>query len=166
MHCLLQGWQDNHWVEHLRMCNATFNWLLGRLLEYLMGTISRFRKPLAPDIRLGVGLYALFHTISIRTLGALFGVGTSTAHESRNIVVEAINSVLYGQVVRLPRSGAAFQTLLDGFERQGMRNCFGAVDGCHIKITNRGIPCYQDFWNYKSFLSVNIMVRSLFFWVP
>lgn len=140
---------------------VTFDWLLEQLLQPLVGEASRFREPLRPDLRLAVGLYALFHNISIRNVGALFGVGTATAHESRDVVVSAINDILYNRVVRLPRGGVALQKILDGFAARGMVNCFGAIDGCHVRITNRGLEYYRDFWNYKHFLSILIQVLTL-----
>lgn len=142
------------------MCKDTFNAILDRLLDALNRENTRFRDAIAPDLRLGIGLYQLFHGVAVRPLALMFGVGTSTAHESRDIVVDAVVSELYGASVALPRSGNGLQNIIDGFQRLGMPNCFGALDGTHFRIVDRGIKFYHDYFCYKHFLSVLAVVSG------
>ena len=143
------------------MCKQTFNAILDRLMDALSRENTRFRDAIAPDLRLGIGLYALFHGLALRPLGLLFGVGTSTAHESRDIVVNAVVAELYSVSVTPPRGGEPLQRTVDGFQRLGMPNCIGALDGTHFRIVDRGIKYYHDYWCYKHFLSVLAVVRLL-----
>ncbi|XP_074860682.1 autoimmune regulator [Carettochelys insculpta] len=88
------------------------------------------RRALTVQKRVGIAVWKLATPDSYRSVGQQFGVGKATVGAVFMEVVRAINAMLLHRLVRLgdpDATIAAFATL-------GFPNCFGALDGTHIRI--------------------------------
>ena len=155
-----QAWTPQHWVEHVRMSQATFNYVVDAVLPLILRQETRLRAPLRPDFRVFLGLYQLLHRATTRHVENLCGVGRATAHGAKVEVVHAVVAVLYARHVRFPSTESQLTECLSGFTEMGFPQAVGAVDGTHIPVQGRYLgAAAAAFFNYKQFHSVLCVVR-------
>ena len=95
-----------------------------------------------------------------------FGIAVCTASKVINQVTKTIASVLGPKLIKLPDNTDEMRENVAEFEaKYGMMQCFGCIDGTHIKI-RRPLENSQDYFCYKQYFSLNVQAvcnyRGLF----
>lgn len=90
---------------------------------------------------------------SYRTLAFTFRIGTSTVLKIVREVLSAIWDVFVENHLPVPTKDNLSQVAAQYWEKWDLPNCFGAIDGKHIRM-----KCPQNsgsmFYNYKNFYSI------------
>ncbi|XP_031789426.1 protein ALP1-like isoform X1 [Nasonia vitripennis] len=126
------------------------------------------RRALTPEMRLAAVLNFLAHGNSIQKSAWMFLIGRSTMYRLVTEVCTAICNVLEEKYVSFP-SQDDLSVIANMYWRiWHMPNCFGAIDGKHIRVKappNSG----SYFFNYKKHFSIVLMGLSdafcRFIWV-
>ena len=127
------SWDDEYWKRNFRIGRPTFRFLCSQLQPYLQRQ-NALRKPLSVEERVAITLWRLGTNIEYRSLAHLFGVDLSTVCVAVHDVCTAIVDNLLERYIRIP-TGSDAQAVVDGFLcTWGFPQCFGAVDGTHIRI--------------------------------
>jgi hypothetical protein len=95
--------------------------------------------------------------MSYRRLAYEYRVGVSTVYEITKSTVEAINSVLVPEYLKVPSKTEEWNAISEQFESQWQfPNCIGALDGKHILMyppRNSG----STYYNYKEGFSIVLL---------
>ncbi|KAL2611017.1 hypothetical protein R1flu_022709 [Riccia fluitans] len=117
--------------------------------------VTRFRKPVPVEIRVGACLHRLVSRHTYFHVGDRFGLGESTIQELMEEVIQVIITVFGLGYLKWPTRDD-LKAVSDGFQRRaGLPNCVGAIDGSHIRIcspTSREQAI--DFYNRKGYHSI------------
>ena len=147
------NWNDHMWVEHLWMRNETLNFICNELRPRLRRKHTRFRKPISVEARVGMALWRLGTGIDYRSIGQLFGVGRCTCCKITHSVCQAIVDLLLQRFISIA-NGECLAEIKQGFLiKSGLRQCVGAIDGCHIPIL-APTEFHADYHNRKGFHSI------------
>lgn len=115
------------------------------------------REPIDPGERLSITLRFLATGESYSSLMYQFRVGKSTISALIPEVCDAIYNQLESEVLHMPQNEKEWECIADQFQqRWQFPNCFGAMDGKHIKIVhpyNSG----STFYNYKGWFSIVLL---------
>ena len=106
-----------------------------------------------PAAQLALCLYRLAHGCTFLTVGDLFGVAESTAHNIFQDVCKAIVKCLYDKFVYLPRNLDEWSQELRNFLENWEFPCVGAWDGFHVYISTK----LKNFYSFKNRYSVTII---------
>jgi hypothetical protein len=96
-----------------------------------------------------------YHQISM-----LLGIGKATAWLYVHQCTYAICKHMYAMYIRFPTPAEARKSMLVLQQQSGIPGIFGAIDGTHINI-NKPIEDGQDYFNRKSFYSINVQGMNL-----
>lgn len=129
-HIVMQGWDDQQWLQNFRMRKATFLELCEWLDPALRHLNTRVRPAIPVQKRVAIALWKLATSDSYRSVGNQFGVGKSRVRAVLLQVAKAINHILLQRFVTLGN----IDNILDGFADMGFPNCGGVIDGTHIPI--------------------------------
>ncbi|XP_077277800.1 uncharacterized protein LOC143905974 isoform X2 [Temnothorax americanus] len=139
--------------EYSRMTFSHFDQLVQLTKPHLT---KKSQRALVPQEKLGIALRYLVTGNCISSIAFSFRVGQSTV---RNIIKEVcyvLSNVLSPLYLTVPTQ-EEWKLIVDGFwDRWQMPNCFGAIDGKHIRIKcppNSG-SCY---FNYKKYFSIVLL---------
>lgn len=145
--------RDREYRNAFRMSHAAFE----RLCECLRPVLQRdvaslnVRREML-DVRHIVGcvLYRLASGDHLYSVSNMFGLARGTISVLTREVCQAINNVLRPSLIHLP-SDNNVQAVVDGFfEKSGLPNCFGAVDGTHIELDMKPVHFPGSYWSqYK-----------------
>ena len=153
--CIAENqWNDNDWVENLRMSHHTFEKLCEELAPFIQRRDTNYRKAISVRERVAITLYRLADTASYRTVSNLFGVGKSTVCQIVIEVCTCIVEVLFKRLVHLPVTQQEIEMEIAAFfRRAGFPQIVGAVDGCHVSILAPNENA-EDYVNRKGFYSI------------
>ena len=148
-----QQWTPRMWVRHLRMKKESFLYVCRDLGPYLEKELTRFREPVPVSKRIAIALWRLATGIDYRSIGQLFGVGTSTCCKITHHVSDALVAVLLKRFIKVVANERILETKEAFRVMSGLPQCVGAVDGCHIPIlAPKENHC--DYVNRKGFQGV------------
>ena len=131
-----EGQFGNDWRrENLRMNKETFDIICHEFKPYFSKAVTKFRNPISVDECIAVTIWRLATNVEYRTIGCLFGLGTSTVGKLVLETCKAIVEVLLPKVVKFHSSLSSIKEIIDGFENLwGFPQIVGAIDGSHIHI--------------------------------
>ena len=116
--------------------------------------LFNYRQPVPVEKRVMIALWRLATNIEYRSLGRMFGIGTSTACEITMDFVEAVVRHLMPIYVRIPQDQLRMVHVIDGFRNKwGMPQCGGAIDGTHLPILAPA-EYHTDYFNRKGWHSI------------
>lgn len=145
--------------NRFRVSRSTFSEIVCKM-SGLERQNTCFREAISVEKRTAIALYALGSSSEYRTVADLFGVGRSTVGE---IVLEFCDEVVsvYGDMFKsfYPPTEEKIKENVQAFEKMGFPQCYGAIDGCHIKVKPRKSEA-KDFYNFKGIV-FNIQFRLL-----
>ena len=100
------------------------------------------------------------------TANQFIGIAVCTASKVINQVTKTITYVLGPKIVKLRTNADEIRENVGEFEaKYGMMQCFGCINGTHVKI-RRPIENSQDYFCYKQFFPLNVQAvcnyRDLF----
>ena len=150
---VLETFTEEQWIENFRMKRETFEFVCSKLEPTLSADEKHVRKPLDVKTQVAVALYWLASSAEYRTVGNLFGIGTSTVHECVHDVCNALVECLLDDYVRFPKDDDLKDVVVGYEERWGFPNCGGAIDGTHIPI-RAPQNAHGDYVNRKGFYSL------------
>lgn len=152
---LVSAYEDFRWRNFMGMPRRVFYWMVSEVADILQRQVTRFRKPVPVEIRVGACLHRLVSGHTYFHVGDRFGLGESTVQELMEEVIQAIITVFGPGYLKWP-TGDDLKAVSDGFQRRaGLPNCVGAIDGSHIRIrspTSREQAI--DFYNRKGYHSI------------
>ncbi|KAM7164048.1 uncharacterized protein RBU57_008105 [Macrochelys suwanniensis] len=140
----MQVWDDNLWLQNVRLQKATSMELRAELSPDLRCKNTRLRAALTVEKRVAIALWKLANPDSHRSVANQFGVGRLTVGAVVTQVCKAINHILLRKTMTLGN----VCDILDGFAEMGFPNC----GGVHIPIvgpTHLGI----EYINRKGYFS-------------
>ncbi|XP_044163271.1 protein ANTAGONIST OF LIKE HETEROCHROMATIN PROTEIN 1-like [Acropora millepora] len=139
------------------MSRGSFMYLVDELRPHISpDQRSPNNRALTAEKKLGLTLYFLKDTGSIRMTANTFGVAVCTASMTVTEVCKAISSNLGPKYIYLPKDIESMRKKVSEFEANfGMTQAFGCVDGTHIPI-KRPSENSQDYFCYKQYFSLNI----------
>ena len=155
---LINGVADEEsWNKNFRMSRGSFMYLVDELRPHISpDQRSPNNRALTAEKKLGLTLYFLKDTGSIRMTANTFGVAVCTASMTVTEVCKAISSNLGPKYIYLPKDIESMRKKVSEFEANfGMTQAFGCVDGTHIPI-KRPSENSQDYFCYKQYFSLNI----------
>jgi hypothetical protein len=127
-------WQDEDWIENLRMSRATFLYICDRLRPYIQRQDRRMRRALPVEDRVALTLWKLATPGEFRTLNHLFGLGRSTICTIVHDTCQAICEVLLASYLKFP-SGDRLTDVVNGYDDVwDVPQCAGCIDGMHVPI--------------------------------
>lgn len=134
--------------NRFRVSRETFSEMVDKLSK-LEKQDTSFREAIPLAKRIGIALYALGSSSEYRTVADLFSVGRSTVGE---IVCQFCDEVIstYGNIFKTfyPPTNQKIKENVTAFHKMGFPQCYGAIDGCHIKVKPRKSEA-TDFFNFK-----------------
>lgn len=93
-----------------------------------------------------------------RTVGDAHGISRSTLSRSLHRFVQAVNRIIFPEVVDWPRDANTLRGIANEFYvERGMPSCFGCVDGSYFKIKAPSVN-EPDFVNRHGDHSLNGML--------
>ena len=140
------------WENNLRIKKSTFDYLCKELKPYIARQRTILREPVSVEERVAVTLWRLATNVEYRTLGSLFGLGTSTVC---TVVLDTCRAIakLLPRYVFIPQ-GDRLREIIKGFEvRWRFPQTVGAIDGTHIPILRPAGESGNDYYNRKGFYS-------------
>ncbi|XP_055839179.1 uncharacterized protein LOC129907133 isoform X1 [Episyrphus balteatus] len=147
---------NEHFKQHFRMSRDTFEVLCNEVRN-LEKHDTRYRKSIPLRKRVAIAIYTLGSSAEYRTISALFGVGISTVYIILKTFCKEAWRVLHPKYLcAYPLTSDIIKENVDGFQKLGFPQCFGAIDGCHIEIQ----PPSQDavdYYNYKGWYSMVLL---------
>ncbi|XP_061602296.1 uncharacterized protein LOC133464387 [Cololabis saira] len=149
----INTWDEREWQRNFRMSKTSFLHLCDILRPNLTRQRTRYRCPLAVELRLAICLWRLATNMEFRSISHLFGVGISTACSVTQQVVTAINKIMKPHYIKAP-SEPEVREIVQGFrDRWGLLQVAGVIDATHIGIL---APAEDptDYYNRRSFYSV------------
>lgn len=97
----------------------------------MQNSIERMDTTYRPAIpitkRAAIATYALGSSAEPRTIAELFGVGTSTVNKIMYDFAQAVCNNLKDEMNAYPPTEHSLNEILDGFDRQGLPQCYGAI---------------------------------------
>lgn len=147
---------DASFRSHFRMNKATFEIVLNNIARSHQfekrDEVFGGREQINPEKSLLITLWVLATPDSYRSVGDRFNVGKSTVFVCLNKVINAILEKLSSKVIKWP-SQQEYQSIAQRFNRYGLPNVIGAIDGCHIPI-KKPSEHSEDYFNRKKFYSM------------
>lgn len=106
--------------------------------------------------------YLLYVTqgMTYTQISMLLGIGKATAHLCVHQCTYAICKHMYALYIRFPTAVEARKSMHVLQQQSAIPGIFGAIDGTHINI-NKPFENGQDYFNRKSFYSVNVQGMNL-----
>eukprot|EP01018_Ginkgo_biloba_P039889 Gb_15486 [translate_table: standard] len=77
---LCEVYDDNRWVEILRVSRSTFVWLCDQVQSNIEKRTTNWRLPIPMTCRVGAALYRLARGCDLLEVGEKFGIGMSSTH--------------------------------------------------------------------------------------
>ncbi|XP_036321347.1 uncharacterized protein LOC118735607 [Rhagoletis pomonella] len=146
---------ESRFKENFRVNRNTFRRICEKVKD--IEKVDSNMKPCIPlHKRVAVSLFALGSAAEYRTVASLFGVGRSTVGEILLDFCQAVCENLSASINSYPPNPQEIRKIVDGFERLGFPQCFGAVDGCHIEIQPPKKSAV-DYQNCKGWYSVILL---------
>lgn len=137
-----------------RLTNVHINQIIARLGPILQHETDR-NHALTPDQQIKLALRYLATGSNFSVVGDSHGVHKSTVSRCVHRVVEAVNNVLYPELVDWPQNIGQLNNIANEFHRKGgMPSVFGCIDGSHLEIVSPSEDEYQ-FVNRYSTHSLN-----------
>lgn len=150
---VLGTFTQKQWLENFRMSRDTFMELCNELSDIIKPKPNCVREPVSVDRRVGIAIYWLATNSDYRSIGNLFGVGTSTVCKSVHMVCKAIEDHLVSKYITFPQN-SDLKKVINGYKDEwGFPNCGGAIDGSHIPIIAPQ-DAHGDYLNRKGFYSL------------
>jgi hypothetical protein len=158
------GYSNNKLKEQFRLDRSTFKFIHDLLLPHHKEPENTGRPDKCTlDKQLAIFLYRTKEgSISYRTLGSVFGIGTQTARNSLINVARMISVHLKDRFIHFPSSEEEWRTSRAAFSRlsKGLFNhAAGLIDGVHYPIHEP--PFAEDsndtYRNRKGWTSINCM---------
>ena len=147
-------WNNSAFKRRLRVSRETFDFILTQIENDIIKQPTRMNPhPTPPTTQLAICLYRLAHRCSFLTLGDLFGVAPSTAHNFFQDVSTIMVRRMYDQFVCLPRTTEEWTEELKGFLENWEFPCVGAWDGFHVYISTTE----KKYYSFKKRYSVSNM---------
>ena len=112
--------------DNFRMKKATFVKLCDKL-QAMRKQDTPFRPSIPLEKRIAIALYALGSSAEYRTVSSLFGVGLSTVSTIVLDFAKTVCEQLKCCISSYPPSDTEIKDTVEGFERMGFPQCFGAV---------------------------------------
>lgn len=148
---------DNDFKRYLRMNEETFEELLAKVRPCITKQTTKFRKPIAPELKLAITLRYLATGEDFESLMFHFRVHSSTIAQFIPTVCYHIYQVLRDEYMKFPKTEYEWNHLVDNtFERWHFPNAWGAIDGKHVRLL---LPADSgsNYYCYKGFHSIVLM---------
>ncbi len=107
---MVRNLNNDEWKEHFRVKRDTFQLICELLRPKLAKRNTRFRQSISVDKGVAIALWRMATNVEFRTIGALFGVGRSTACLVVHQVAKAI-VFLQRQFLKFPTGDALKETI-------------------------------------------------------
>lgn len=161
------------WNTMMRKCDRAFREVFHlsrrefyKLLEIIKPGLPPRGRPggqraHSDELHLAVFMVYAGHGVTTRLLGAMFDLGPTTnapatAYRMIDRVTAAVNETLQDNI-RFP-GREELRRLGDlGWDKFCMRDCVGAIDGTHVKITPSSDLGRTYAYNYKKFYSLHVL---------
>lgn len=118
---------DAFFKSNFRITRTSFNKLLN-LLSGLEKEDSKWRKAIPIDKRVAIALYALGSAAEYRSIGNLFGVGTSTVCQIVSDFCDLAWPILQNLYLNhIPLTSEKIDDCRNGFLSLGFPQCLGAI---------------------------------------
>ena len=141
-------------TNYMRMEPAMFQELLDRVTPRLTKTVTHWRRPLSPGLKLAVTLRHFATGDSYHSLSYAFRVPHNSISKFVREVSEAIIAEYEAEVVTVPTTQQGWRQIAEkSGTRWNFHHTIGAIDGKHIAIKaprNSGTL----YHNYKGFFSI------------
>lgn len=149
---------DRWYREEFRMSRATFNALAEKIRPCFEAFKKRRGRPrsLELEISLAIFLYRMATTLDVRHIANKYGVEKAVIVRTSLTIARMIVVRMEAESIKWPRTLQEFQHAADEFEQDQKKawpNCFGALDGCHIRVKTAD----DNFYCRKKFHSMNCM---------
>ncbi|KAG6554155.1 hypothetical protein Mapa_004071 [Marchantia paleacea] len=137
---LLDVWDEDRWIQHMKMSRRTFL----RLVEHLVPAF--LREPLWNDVsvekKVGATIYRLINATDIPELGEKFAMDSYIVQAAIGQSVRAINWRL-GHLIAWPKGKVMEKVTQDFQTKSCLPNCCGALGNCHIPVVSE-FPGYRN----------------------
>ena len=148
---LLSEWKDN-----FRMSKRSLYKLSEELRPYIQGKSTIMREPVDVIKQVACTLYYLCDEGRYRKTANAFGLSRQVVSKIVRRVCNAITVHLGPKYIRLPFTECDVQELVSKFfQKYGMPQCLGAIDGTHIDIKQPSVNS-TDYINRKSRYSLKV----------
>ena len=153
----LQRESRGDFASFLRMEPRMFHELLQRVTPRIRRSVTRFRRPLEPGLRLAITLRYLATGDTYHSLMFQFRVPHNTISLLVPEVCQAILDEYEDEVFNCPTTPDGWRAIAELFSsRWNFHHCCGAIDGKHIAI-----KCPKKsgsvYYNYKGYYSIVLL---------
>ena len=141
----------------LRMPVDVYRMLLAKVKPLITKKHTKYRKPIAPQVRLAVTLRFLSLGDGFRSLSQQFRIGLSTCREIVRETCQAIVIALQDLYLYTPTTQEEWLAIAQNFEAKWQfPHALGALDGKHIRICQPP-RSGSYYYNYKGYYSIVLL---------
>ena len=141
------------WMENFRVSRETFLYICDQLKCIIGKHDTRFRRAISVQKRVAITLWILATPCEYRSVAHLFGLARCTVCCVVKETCRAIVMRLLPKYIRFPVGDKLKETAQGFYDRWGIPQCAGSIDGSHIPVRPPSLN-HTDYYNRKGWYSV------------
>lgn len=150
---IVPGFDNTTFMNNFRLSWDSYHYMCRRLGPVMERQNTNYQQAVPVAKRIAIAIWRLATNEVYRTVGHLFGVGTSTACSCVGEFCDAVIKVLLPDHIKTPDARKLREISTHFSNRWGAPQCVGAIDGSHIEIIAPS-EYPRDYVNRKGFHSI------------